>query len=211
MTQDPSSLVLFGGTFDPVHHGHLIVARAVAEQKGLEKVVFVPTARPPHKEGPLATALQRLEMLKLAVAGQPHLGVSDVELRRGGQRSYTIDTVSQLQAENPSAQIWLIVGADMLADLPNWHRAGELIEQVGILSVGRPGWQDRSGRCETALTETFGGSRARQILADAVEAPLIEISSTDVRRRVGQGRSIRWLVPEAVESYIAREGLYRQA
>ena len=130
-------LLVFGGTFDPVHNGHLIVARAVAEQRGFGRVVLIPAAAPPHKPGPAATGPQRLEMLQAAVAGEALFEVCDLELHRSGP-SYTIDTVNALQEGAGNAlRIHLLIGTDMLRELPSWHRVAELLERAEILTALR--------------------------------------------------------------------------
>lgn len=202
------TIAIFGGTFDPVHHGHLIVARSIAEKRGLERVLLQPAARPPHKPGPQATGPQRLEMLRLAMEGQNLLGISDIELS-GQKPSYTIDAVERLRERHGDCEIRWVIGADMLDDLPNWHRAEELVERIGFLIAARPGWEQELAGARGKLTEAFGQAGARRICEGICPTPLIDISSTDIRDRCRQGRSIRYLVPEAVEAYVRRERLYR--
>jgi nicotinate-nucleotide adenylyltransferase len=191
----------FGGSFNPVHHGHLLCARAVAEAAGFERVVLIPSARPPHKPGDyaLAPAEDRLEMCRLAAALQPELfEVSDVEVRRGGA-SYTIETVRALKQSGWGEVHWLI-GADMLMDLPNWREPEALLREVQFVMMARPGWMMDWTRLPAAY---------RGLEQAVVAAPLIDISATEVRARVKCGESIHFLTPSTVVEFAVRRGLYR--
>jgi nicotinate-nucleotide adenylyltransferase len=190
----------FGGSFNPVHHGHLICARAVAEALGFARVVLIPNAFPPHKlhARSLAAGQHRVEMCRRATAGEPLFEVSAVELLRGGP-SYTIDTVRALRNQGWDRIAWLI-GADMVAFLPNWHQPSDLLREVDLVIAARPGWAIDW----TKLPEPY-----RRLEANIVEAPQIDISATTIRRRVADGHSIRYLTPDAVCDYIAAHGLYR--
>ena len=140
----PDRIVLFGGTFDPVHHGHLIVARALAEARGYDRITLVPSASPPHKAPACAPAADRLAMLHLAVEAERLFDVCDVELRREGA-SYTFDTVAELASRlEAPGRVHLVLGADMLADLPHWHRADELVRLVEFVVAVRPPWHDNA-------------------------------------------------------------------
>ncbi len=201
-------MVIFGGTFDPVHNGHLLTALALVRVGGFAKVTFMPTARPPHKSAAFATPQQRLEMLKLAVADQPAFEVSDIELLREGP-SYTIDTITELRRRiGDERQICLVVGQDMLADLPRWRRAEEVIRSARIITVCRPPWHDRLDTILAGIAERFGSQQAERIRQDIVNTELIDISSTMVRQRVKAGQPIGDIVPAAVERYIRDNGLY---
>jgi nicotinate-nucleotide adenylyltransferase len=190
----------FGGSFNPIHHGHLITARAAAEALGYEQVILIPSAQPPHKpsSAELAAPEDRLKMAQLAVTGEPGWHVSDIELQRKGP-SYTIQTVRELKGEGWGEVDWLI-GADMLAMLPQWHEAEALVEETRFVVLARPGWTFDWAR----LPERF-----RRLEAQVVRAPLIELSATEIRRRVREGRSIEYLTPPAVVKYIREKGLYR--
>jgi len=197
---------LFGGSFNPVHVGHLIVARSLAERLGLEKVFLIPAAAPPHKPaGALAPASDRLEMVRLAVRGEPLFEPSDCELRRPGP-SYTIHTVEEFQRILPrGTEIYWIIGADTLPDLVNWYEAERLVDLCTIVTAWRPGWE----RIDfDLLGKRFTPAQIEKLKKGVVHTPCIEISSTDIRRRLAEGRSIRYLVPEAVAEYIYRRGLY---
>ncbi len=202
-------IALFGGTFDPVHLGHLIVARAVAERRGFERITFVPTAWPPHKQPALAAAEHRLAMLQLATRGDPLFDISRVELNRTAA-SYTYDTLADLRDEHgPEAKLYWIIGADMLADLHTWRRSQEVVELANIVVASRWPW---SAKVEEVLTELAGSFRPEQVqrIRELVtETPLIDISSSAIRRRVADGQSIRNLVPDPVSSYVGKHVLYR--
>jgi len=198
---------LFGGSFNPVHFGHLISARSVAEQLGLSQVVLIPAASPPHKQpAGLISAEHRLEMTRLAVRGDPLFTVSDVELRRAGP-SYTFDTVTSLQqALGEAVKLSWIIGADSLAELPTWYRIHDLIARVDIVTVMRPGpWAEPAA----ILQANFGAAETARLLGSRLSTPNIEISATDIRERVARGASIRYLTPAPVIAYIDEHGLYR--
>jgi nicotinate-nucleotide adenylyltransferase len=199
--------LLFGGTFDPVHNGHLIVARALAEEMGFDRVVLVPTNQPPHKPPASASAEDRLAMLRLAVRDEPAFEVSGVELRRRGP-SYTLDTLQELHAAHPAAELHWAIGADMLEDLPRWHRIGEVLAACTLVVMVRPPWNGRIEEILRKLAAELGPGPGETLAKSVARVPLIEISSTDVRRRVAEGKSIRYLVPYPVATYIEEHGLY---
>ena len=200
-----SKLGVFGGSFNPVHVGHLILAQVVRERCALDRVLFVVAGRPPHKpDRPLASAEHRLNMARLAVEGNPAFEVSGLELDRDGP-SYTLLTYRRLKDENPGSECRLILGADSVLDLPNWWHAGELVEEAELIVVERPGepLSDLS-----ALEVALGAAIVEKVRRSVVAAPLIGVSATEVRERVRSGLSIRYMVPEAVRRYIAENGLY---
>jgi nicotinate-nucleotide adenylyltransferase len=201
-------LIFFGGSFDPVHHGHLIVARAVAERLGFDRVVLVPAGHSPHKIRIYASAADRLAMLRLAVEGQSLFEVSDVEIVRAGP-SYTLDTLHEFRLRHAQARLAWIVGADMLADLPKWHRAKELVEQFELVIAARPDSGQTLDAALANMEQAFGQEHAGRLRQSVVRTPLIEISSTDIRDRIAQGKSIAYLVPASVNRYIDEHGLYR--
>lgn len=190
----------FGGSFNPIHHAHLLCARAVAERLGFEGVLLIPTAQPPHKpdQSHLASAKDRLKMCRLAVEGDNFFDVSDLEMRRSGP-SYTLDTIRQLKSAGWPSVSWLI-GADMLNYLPKWHKPLEIIQEANLVLMARPGWQ---------FDWATLGPAYQHLQQNVVEAPLIDISATDCRRRLATGLSIAYLTPPAVCQYIADNGLYR--
>ena len=199
---------LFGGSFNPVHVGHLVVAEEARGRLGLERVLFVPSLVPPHKLGkPLAPAEDRLRMVQLAIADDPAFEASDIELRRQGP-TYSFDTVRQLRDQSGEAwDIYFLIGADTLPELPTWHRIRELADLCKFAVFSRPGESlDVLDRLRGALSD----GQIAAIAGRRIEIPLIGVSSTDIRRRVREGVSIRHLVPEAVRRYIVAKGLYRE-
>jgi nicotinate-nucleotide adenylyltransferase len=196
---------VFGGTFDPVHYGHLILAEQCREQGRLDEVLFVPASRPPHKPRPAARFAQRVEMLALALAGNSSFRIEEVEKERDGP-SYTVDTLTELRQRRPGDSFLLLVGGDAIRDFHLWYEPRRILELAGLLVMGRP----------ESLPPDREELRARLDLPpdaiipmDIVQAPLIDISSHDLRRRVAEGRSIRYLTPRAVECYIHDKQLYR--
>lgn len=197
---------IFGGTFNPVHYGHLLLAESCREQRGLDEVWFVPAAVPPHKQDQqLVDAAQRLEMLKLAAGGNEAFHVSELELKRGGV-SYTVDTLEAIHAERPEAELYLLIGADTLADLPNWRNPRRVCELALPTAVCRPGSGELDYGPLAAFVEPSRLARLREL---RVEMPLVGISSRDLRARIAAGKSIRYQVPRAVEKFIETSGLYR--
>ena len=195
---------VFGGTFDPVHTGHLILAEQCREQGRLDEVWFVPAPRPPHKEAGVLTRFeQRVEMLALATAGNPAFKIDELEKDRSGP-SYTADTLAELRRRHPAHEIFLLVGSDTLADLPTWYEPRRVLEAAGLLIMARPG-HPVPGADE--LRRRLGPG-APPVRLEVVEAPLIDISSRDLRRRARAGRSLRYFVPRAVECYVRDKRLY---
>ncbi len=193
-------LLCFGGSFNPIHYGHLRCLRYLADSRPGETILIIPTAQPPHKQrqADIAGATDRLALCRIAVADEPRFEVSDLEVRRSGP-SYTIDTVAELRRQGHSHISWLI-GADMLLYLPKWHRSRELLEQVTFLVMPRPSvpidW--------AALPPAY-----RTLQGNLLDTPLVDISATEIRRRVKAGESIDTLTPPAVAQYIRDHGLYR--
>lgn len=197
---------IFGGTFNPVHYGHLLLAESCREQRGLDEVWFIPALVPPHKQDQqLVDAAERLEMLKLAAGGNEAFHVRDLELKRGGV-SYTVDTLEAVHAERPESELYLLIGADTLADMPNWRNPRRVCELALPTAVCRPG----SGELDYApLAPLVEPSRLARLRELRVEMPQIGISSRDLRARIAAGKSIRYQVPRAVEKFIETSGLYR--
>jgi nicotinate-nucleotide adenylyltransferase len=197
-----SRLGIFGGTFDPIHHGHLIVAEVLKEELQLSRVLFLPAGQPPHKIGrPITPIAHRLAMLQLALQGNPHFAISYVDVRRPG-RCYTVDSLTLLRREYSDAELVFLMGEDSLHDLPTWHEPNRIAE-LALLGVAlRPG-------IEVDLETVFARVPAARDRVILVPVPLIQIAASDIRRRVAEGRTIRYQVPLVVEEYIARHGLYR--
>lgn len=198
-------LGVFGGTFDPIHLAHLIVAEQAREQLELDALILLPAAIPPHKQRrEITDGKHRLEMARLAVAGNPAFDVSDLELRREGV-SYTVDTLRWLHEQHPDDELFLLLGADSLSDLPNWYRPDEIRRLATLAVAGRP----RSPSIESPHSHHSPTSPGDSSNARVIDIPLMDISSTEIRNRVASRRSIRYMVPAAVEAYIAAHGLYR--
>jgi nicotinate-nucleotide adenylyltransferase len=184
-------LGIFGGTFDPIHYGHLILARDAAEQLQLEKVIFIPAAISPHKlEREPTTSANRLKMVSAAIEGEPLFALDPMELERPSP-SYTIDTVATLRQREPTAEFFCLIGEDNVARLPTWHRFSELSKMVKFAVL------DRSG---SSTGHPYPAIRRH-----------LDISATDIRNRVARGRSIRYLVPPAVETIIRERQLYLES
>lgn len=189
---------LMGGTFDPIHYGHLLAAETARERCGLDEVWFIPSRTPPLKtDMPAAPGEERLEMVRLAVAGNPAFKALGLELRRPGI-SYSIDTVNELHARYPGCSFAYIIGGDRVNDLPRWHRIGELAAAVAFIGVARPGHPVDVGALPEFLRE-----RVR-----VIPMPQLDISSSGIRALRREGRSVRYLVPDGVHDYMIRKGLY---
>lgn len=215
----PKRIVLFGGTFDPIHHGHLIAARSVAEFFHFESVTLIPAAVAPHKLGDrgcgagaaprdLTAGEHRLEMVRLAVEGEGLFEVSDVELRRP-QPSYTFDTLMAYRQEHGlEVELCWVIGADMLADLPTWRRADEVVDMARIITASRPPYSRRVQSILEKLRLRFSPEQVARLAGGLVETPLIDITSTQVRWRAREGKAISFLTPAPVWRYIEEHGLY---
>jgi nicotinate-nucleotide adenylyltransferase len=201
---------VFGGSFDPVHFGHLIAAECAREQARLDRVVFVPAAAPPHKPGRiLAEGRHRLEMLALAIGGHDAFGVSSLELDRGGT-SYTVDTLTTLATVHPGDALVLLLGPDALAGLPTWREPRRIAALAEIVPVERDALDDLSAAMVAGgLADLLGPEAVAALLARRVRMPAIGIRATALRAAVAAGQSIRYRTPRAVERYIATHGLYR--
>ena len=192
---------ILGGTYDPIHNGHLHIGRQVAEQLGLAQILLIPSRTPPHRPAPQATSQQRIAMCALAAATDPRFQVSDVELLRTGP-SYTIDTLESLA--RPDTSLMLILGADAAALLPQWYRAADLGDVCELVVVNRSGAAIALDPIRTAIP-SFAGR------IHTVSAPAYDVSSSLLRQRCTAGLPISDLVPPRVADYIAQNGLYRSA
>ncbi len=197
---------IIGGSFDPLHLGHLIIAQDAVEHLGLSEVVFIPAAIPPHKQQrEQVVAEHRLAMLRLALEADARFSVSDIEIRRGGV-SYSVETIRGLKESRPEAEWVLIVGSDTLVDLHNWYKIDEVLDLCEVATFLRPGENNLE---EIAGKVLVAEHHRKRLIENIVETHLVEISSTEIRMRVAEGRSIRYLVPAEVELYILEHGLYR--
>jgi nicotinate-nucleotide adenylyltransferase len=186
-----------GGTFDPIHIGHLLAAEAARDSFGLDEVWFMPSHIPPHKEQAGASGEDRLGMVAEAISDHPCFRTLDIEIRRGGV-SYTIDTVKEIRGSFEDIEFHFIIGADMVNYLPKWEGIEELVNLMSFIGVGRPG----STLNLAALPPYLHG---KVLLADM---PQVDISSTEIRERLATGHSIRYMVTDSVYDYIRRRGLY---
>lgn len=194
---------IIGGSYDPIHNGHLQSAEFVYRELGLDKVIFIPAYIAPHKVGmEYASAVHRYKMTELAVRDYPYFTVSDIELRRSGI-SYTYDTIMQLKKEHPDSEIYFIVGADSVPQFNTWHRIYELLEEVTFAAVARPGYSEAFNEA----IEEYGELGKKKIML--LNMPEIAVSSTEIRERVKAGLSIDGMLPDGVKEYILANGLYR--
>jgi nicotinate-nucleotide adenylyltransferase len=193
-------LGLLGGTFDPIHSGHLAAAEAAIACAQLDRVIFIPAAAPPHRAPAVAQAQQRLEMCRLATEGDARFAVSDVELKREGP-SYTVDTLAELRLVHPEDEIFLILGWDAARLFPSWRRPDKVRELASVVVVGRPGSEaPREADLKSAGLDGDGVVLCRE--------PTPDVSASEIRRSIAAGESIAGKVPAAVERYIASHHLY---
>ncbi len=207
MTEGKQKIGLLGGSFNPVHSGHLILAQDAMEQAELDEIIFIPCAVPAHKDpGSLISFEHRFSMLELAIEDNPDFSVSEVENRRNGI-SYTIDTIRYLKQMHPDAEFHFIIGSDSLPELQSWMKIYELLEECQFVIMARPGFKASEMTKERINLRDPWPERLRERVITGHE---IEISSTDVRMRVAEGMSIRYLVPAAVEMYIYEHSLFQR-
>ena len=199
-------VLLFGGTFDPIHNGHLTISRAVAHRLELEKVIIIPSAQPPHKNiSQVSPAPDRLHMIELAIAGNPLFEVSDCELQRSGP-SYTLDTVRHFRRiHGPGVHLHWLIGADSIEELNSWYQIEALVEECTIVTAARPDYP--TSNLSSTLTR-LNPEQVKRIAKYLLDTPLVNISATDIRKRSRQGLSINELVPHAVQQYISQKNLY---
>lgn len=187
---------IIGGTFNPIHYGHLFAAEEIYYRFKLDKVIFVPSHQPPHKEGRVAPARHRFRMTKLAVRSNPHFEISGIEIDRPG-KSYTIDTIKSFKGiYGEKTQIYFITGADVILDIGTWKDFRQLLKLCQFVALTRPGYN----------LEKLKKNLLSEIIL--VEIPALAISGTDIRKRLREGQPIKYLVPESVENYIYEHGLY---
>jgi nicotinate-nucleotide adenylyltransferase len=214
-------LGILGGTFNPIHYGHLAAAEEVSDRLGLKRVLFVPSFIPPHKKDEdIPSVIHRMQMVRLAIADNPLFELSDIEITRGGM-SYTIDTMKSLRKTMADAELYFITGLDSFLEIKTWNRWKMLLTLCGFVVLSRPGYrfQDLSrlefmksaedefadldlGLCKQTVVRTGTYTFFLEMI------PLFDISSTDIRRRIKEGRSIKYLLPDEVENYIIKNKLY---
>ncbi|NRA03410.1 MAG: nicotinate-nucleotide adenylyltransferase [Myxococcales bacterium] len=190
-------LGILGGTFDPIHLAHLRIAEEVRLALELDRVFFVPASNPPHRPGPLATATDRLEMVRIATAPNPAFEASDLELRRVGQ-SYTVDTLRAFSSLHPGSELWFIIGSDAVAEIDSWREPDEVLRLARFAIVSRPGSPELILRQE------------REARVSRVPVSALAISAREIRARCAEETSIRYLVPDAVLDYIRKHRLYAE-
>lgn len=196
-------LGVFGGTFDPIHFGHLLLAETCREYCSLDEVVFVPAYVSPHKANKLPTeARHRVEMVRLAIGGHSSFSVSTIEVTKESV-SYTVETLAELQQQDMNRQLHFIMGADSLVDFPNWRSPNRICELATIIAVGRP-------NSKLPSSEVLRQEIGMDVRIEFVPFPLMELSSSEMRERVAANRSIRFRTPRAVEKYIEANQLYSQ-
>jgi nicotinate-nucleotide adenylyltransferase len=195
---------VLGGTFDPIHHGHLSVAEECRHRLKLDRVLFLPAGDPPHKRGKKITqAKHRVAMVEMAIASNPAFALSRIDVDRPGP-SYTIGALDELRARHPDAKLWFLMGGDSLADLLTWHHPERLIELARVAATNRPGAPKPDPK---ALDPKLPGASKR---IDVVDIPWLDISGSGLRQRVARGQPIKYLLPEAVERYVLENDLYRR-
>jgi nicotinate-nucleotide adenylyltransferase len=195
---------VFGGTFDPIHYAHLAVAEAARDVLDLRRVLFIPASQPPHKpDRSIAGAEDRFAMVRLAIADNPGFEISRIELDRGGP-SYTVETLASLRAADADERLALILSAESFAELPTWHEPERILELAEVVIVApRFGYDEVDG---SFLARNFPTSTAEAVFLDG---PRVRLSASEIRERAAAGRSLRYLVPDAVAAYIGDHGLYQ--
>lgn len=194
---------IFGGSFNPIHYGHLMICEYIKEEMGLDKVIFIPTGNPPHKEIGVS-AEDRYEMVKLAISPNPDFEISDIETTRVNL-SYTVDTIRELKKIYKKEKLYFLIGLDSLFQLKTWKKIGDLSQEIEFVVALRPGYIDKEEINNEIdfLRDNFGTR------INLIKTPLYEISSTDLRERIYQGKSLRYLIPKKVLDYIEESGFYK--
>jgi nicotinate-nucleotide adenylyltransferase len=202
-------LGIFGGSFDPIHYGHLLLAECAREQLALDQVWFVPAAIAPHKQNRTTetTPRQRIEMLELAIAGNEAFRISTIEIDRGGV-SYTVDTLQAIKDQQPDAELFLLMGADSLRDLLTWREPARICELAWPVVSRRADAPEPDYR---QLAHLMSPDRLAAMEGMRLEMPIVQLSSTDLRARAAAGKSLRYRTPRAVEQYIKAQKLYSVA
>ena len=194
---------IFGGSFNPIHYGHLMICEYIKEEMGLDKVIFIPTGNPPHKDLGVS-AEDRYEMVRLAISPNPDFEISDIETTRVNL-SYTVDTIRELKKIYKEEKLYFLIGLDSLFQLKTWKKIGDLSQEIEFVVALRPGYIDKEeiNREIDFLRENFGTR------INLIKTPLYEISSTDLRERIHEGKSLRYLIPKKVLDYIEESGFYK--
>jgi len=195
---------ILGGTFNPIHLGHLLIAQDAMEQLGLDRVKFIPSATPPHKTvEKLASERDRLRMIVLAIRGNARFEADDIEIRRGG-KSYSVDTLTELRRREPRTNFYFIIGSDSLRELHLWREVQLLVTLCTFVTVSRPGFEPKP-----VVDPRLDAATRRRLRQHVLWGHACDVASRDIRARVASGRSIRYLVSDAVHAYIRRRRLYQ--
>ena len=195
---------ILGGTFNPIHLGHLLIGQASLEELGLDRVKFIPSATPPHKAvDKLAGERDRVRMIALAIRGNVRFEVDDIEIERGG-KSYSVDTLTELRRRAPGTDFYFIIGADSLRELHLWREVQRLVTLCTFVTVTRPGFEPKP-----VIDPRLDAATRRRLRQHVLRGHACDIASREIRARVASGRSIRYLVPDAVHAYIRRRRLYQ--
>lgn len=194
---------IFGGSFNPIHYGHLMICEYIKEEMGLDKVIFIPTGNPPHKDLGVS-AEDRYEMVRLAISPNPDFEISDIETTRV-KLSYTVDTIRELKKIYKEEKLYFLIGLDSLFQLKTWKKIGDLSQEIEFVVALRPGYIDKEeiNKEIDFLRDNFGTR------INLIKTPLYEISSTDLRDRIHEGKSLRYLIPKKVLDYIEESGFYK--
>lgn len=194
---------IFGGSFNPIHYGHLMICEYIKEEMGLDKVIFIPTGNPPHKDLGVS-AEDRYEMVRLAISPNPDFEISDIETTRV-KLSYTVDTIRELKEIYKEEKLYFLIGLDSLFQLKTWKKIGDLSQEIEFVVALRPGYIDKEEINNEIdfLRDNFGTR------INLIKTPLYEISSTDLRDRIHEGKSLRYLIPKKVLDYIEESGFYK--
>ena len=194
---------IFGGSFDPIHYGHLMICEYIKEEMGLDKVIFIPTGNPPHKDLGVS-AEDRYEMVRIAISPNPDFEISDIETTRVNL-SYTVDTIRELKKIYKEEKLYFLIGLDSLFQLKTWKKIGDLSQEIEFVVALRPGYINKEEIDNEIdfLRENFGTK------INLIKTPLYEISSTDLRDRIHEGKSLRYLIPKRVLDYIEESGFYK--
>lgn len=195
---------IMGGTFDPIHTGHLVVANEVLNFYGLEEIIFIPAGNPPHKKGTVADSLDRYVMTEIAVLSNNRFKVSDIEIKKDG-KSYTLNTLMELTKKYPDAEFYFITGTDAVIELPSWREPEKLLKLCRFVAVSRPGISMEDAKAKISEINKMFKSNI-----ELFQAPMLQISSTDIRQRLMDGKSAKYLLPESVEQYIIKNNLYEE-
>lgn len=197
-------IAIMGGAFDPIHYGHLVTAQAVYDNFDVDRVVIMPLGDAPHKEMNGAAAAQRYEMAEAAVKDNPAFAVSPMEVNRAG-KTYTVDTISEIKRINPGLTIYFVMGADEIQSIETWRQPERLLKLCSIIAVTRPGF-------DTAHIKQIIGRVKEKYGCEIyfLEVPSLDISSTDLRERIKEGRAVRYLMPHEAEKYIDEHDLYKE-